>query len=76
MPTKVDLLSKHITLYDSARDAAHDWFHFNNVECLQVLFLYLLEFGGIYKDRLKLKTADTMTFQRFTINREEKDKCP
>ena len=76
LAAKVDLLSRHITLFDSARGATQDWFQFNNAECLQVLFLYLLEAGGFYKDRPSLKSEATATFQPFTISREEKDKCP
>ena len=76
MATKVDHLSMHIILFDSTRDATKDWFQFNNAECLQVLFLYLLEAGGFYKDRSSLKSEATATFQPFTISREEKDKCP
>ena len=74
LAAKVDLLSRHITLFDSARDATQDWFQFNNAECLQMLFLYLLEAGGFYKDQRSLKSEVTATFQPFTISREEKDK--
>ena len=75
LAAKVDLLSWHITLYDSSRDAMQEWFQFNNAECLQVLFPYLLEVEGFYKDRPKLKSEATTLFQRFTISREEKEKC-
>ena len=40
-----------------------------------MLFSYLLEVGGFCKDWPELKSEATTTFQRFTISREEKEKC-
>ena len=46
LAAKIDIVKRHIDLYDSSRASTQDWYQFNNVECLSVLFPYLLEVGG------------------------------
>ncbi|KAF3442892.1 hypothetical protein FNV43_RR16810 [Rhamnella rubrinervis] len=75
LAAKVDLLSRHITLYDSAPYTSNDLFQCNNVECLSVLFPYLLDVGGFYDDRPELKLEGTY-LRPFTMSRMDKDKCP
>ena len=64
----VNIVTRHVTLYDSSRAATQDWFHFNNCECLTVLFPYLLKVGGFYNHRLELTYNGTPILNAFTIS--------
>ena len=64
----VNIVTRHITLYYSSREATQDWFHFNNCECLTVLFPYLLKVGSFYNHRLELTYNRTPIFDAVTIS--------
>ena len=65
----VDIVMRHITIYDSSHKATQDWFQSNNAECLAVLFPYLLNVGGVYAERAELTNNGTPNLQKFTMSR-------
>ncbi|KAF3442216.1 hypothetical protein FNV43_RR16132 [Rhamnella rubrinervis] len=46
LATEVDLVRRHVTLYDSSCSVNDDWFQTCNAESLGILFPYLLAAGG------------------------------
>ncbi|KAF3451532.1 hypothetical protein FNV43_RR07627 [Rhamnella rubrinervis] len=51
LAAEVDLVWRHVTLYDSSCTASNDSFQTCNAESLGVLFPYLLAAGGFYDER-------------------------
>ena len=76
LAAKIDIVKRHIDLYDSSRASTQDWYQFNNIECLSVLFSYLLEVGGLYKERPDLTNNGTLVLDAFTISRVDAADCP
>ena len=76
LAAKIDIVKRHIDLYNSSRASTQDWYQFNNIECLSVLFPYLLKVCGVYKKRPDLTNNGTLVLDAFTISRVDAADCP
>ena len=68
---EVDIVKRHIALYDSEHKARQDWFQFNNAEPLNMLVPYILKVIGFYNHRQELTDNGNPSLDRFTISRTD-----
>ncbi|KAF3433797.1 hypothetical protein FNV43_RR24900 [Rhamnella rubrinervis] len=73
---KVDIRSRHITLYDFDISMSEDKFQCKNAKCLSVLFPYFLMVHGYYDYHSDLKSEGNYNLQLFSIKREDDPNLP
>ncbi|KAF3455951.1 hypothetical protein FNV43_RR00594 [Rhamnella rubrinervis] len=76
LAAKIDIQSRHITLYDSDITMSGDKFQCKNVKCLSVLFPYFLMLHGYYEHHSDLKSEENYNLQLFSIKYEDDPNLP
>ena len=71
LAAKIDIPSRHVTLYDPSNKMTQWWFQCRNAKCLAVLFPYLLKAHGYYDLHPTLMQDGKVNLLPFTINCEE-----
>ncbi|KAF3437048.1 hypothetical protein FNV43_RR19801 [Rhamnella rubrinervis] len=76
MAAEVDLVRRHVTLYDSSCTTSNDWFQTCNAESLGVLYPYMLAAGGFYDERPELTFNGTPILDAGSMSRIDAALCP